>query len=76
MTGNPGCACYTGTTSPLRILKPSPACPVAGTLPPEVEHKIKAQVEEINSCTVEVVWDPPWTTDMMSEGAKLELGMM
>ena len=49
---------------------------VAGTLPPEVEHKIKAQVEEINSCTVEVVWDPPWTTDMMSEGAKLELGMM
>ena len=54
----------------------SPACPVAGTLPPEVEHKIKAQVEEINSCTVEVVWDPPWTTDMMSEGAKLELGMM
>ena len=54
----------------------SPACPVAGTLPPEVEHKIKAQVEEVNNCTVEVVWDPPWTTDMMSEGAKLELGMM
>jgi FeS assembly SUF system protein len=54
----------------------SPACPVAGTLPPEVEHKIKGQVEEVSSCTVEVVWDPPWTTDMMSEGAKLELGMM
>ena len=54
----------------------SPACPVAGTLPPEVEHKIKGQVEEVNAATVEVVWDPPWTTDMMSEGAKLELGMM
>jgi FeS assembly SUF system protein len=54
----------------------SPACPVAGTLPPEVEHKIKGQVEGIAGATVEVVWDPPWTIDMMSEGAKLELGMM
>lgn len=54
----------------------SPACPVAGTLPPEVEHKIKGQVEGLAAVTVEVVWDPPWTIDMMSEGAKLELGMM
>ena len=54
----------------------SPACPVAGTLPPEVAHKIKGQVEGLAAVTVEVVWDPPWTIDMMSEGAKLELGMM
>jgi len=54
----------------------SPACPVAGTLPPEVEHKIKAQVEGISDVSVEVVWDPPWNIDMMSEAAKLQLGMM
>ena len=54
----------------------SPACPVAGTLPPEIEHKIKAHVPDIATALVEVVWDPPWTIDMMTEGAKLELGMM
>ena len=54
----------------------SPACPVAGTLPPEVEHKIKGQVEEVNAATVEVVWDPPWTPDLMSEAAQLELGFI
>lgn len=53
----------------------SPACPVAGTLPPEVEHKIKA-VPGIENATVEVVWDPPWNMGMMSEAAKLELGML
>ncbi|MEW6751679.1 MAG: iron-sulfur cluster assembly protein [Candidatus Latescibacterota bacterium] len=54
----------------------SPACPVAGTLPPEVEHRIRARVEGIRGVTVEVVWDPPWSIDMMSEAAKLQLGMM
>lgn len=54
----------------------SPACPVAGTLPPEIEHKIKSHVPGIATALVEVVWDPPWTIDMMTEGAKLELGMM
>ena len=54
----------------------SPACPVAGTLPPEVQQKIKDEVEELSGVSVEIVWDPPWTVDMMSEGAKLELGMM
>ena len=52
----------------------SPACPVAGTLPPEVEQKIAA-LETITGAKVEVVWDPPWNPDMMSEAAKLELGM-
>ena len=54
----------------------SPACPVASTLPPEIEHKIKSHVPDIATALVEVVWDPPWTIDMMTEGAKLELGMM
>ena len=53
----------------------SPACPVAGTLPPEVEQKVKG-VPGVEEATVEVVWDPPWNMDMMSESAKLELGMM
>ena len=51
----------------------SPACPVAGTLPPEVESKI-ATVDGVASAKVDVVWDPPWNMEMMSEAARLELG--
>ena len=51
----------------------SPMCPVAESLPPEVEEKTAA-VEGVASSKVEVVWDPPWTPDMMSEAAQLELG--
>jgi len=51
----------------------SPACPVAGTLPGEVEMKIRA-VEGVRDATIELVWDPPWEMEMMSEEAKLELG--
>lgn len=54
----------------------SPACPVAGTLPPEIQQKIVDVVPEITDAKVEVVWDPPWTTDLMTEAAKLQLGMM
>ncbi len=53
----------------------SPACPVAGTLPGEVEYKIKA-VPGVNGARVEVVWEPQWNPNMMSEVAKLELGFM
>lgn len=53
----------------------SPACPVAGTLPGEVEAKV-AQVEGVSSAEVELVWEPAWTTDKMSEAAKLQLGML
>jgi FeS assembly SUF system protein len=51
----------------------SPACPVAESLPPEVEHRV-AEVDGVTAATVEVTWDPPWDPDMMSEAAKLELG--
>ena len=53
----------------------SPNCPVAETLPREVEEKIK-KIELIKSCEVEITFDPPWSKDLMSEEAKLELGML
>ena len=51
----------------------SPACPVAGTLPGEVESKIRA-IDGVNSVEVKLVWDPPWDKEMMSEAAQVELG--
>ena len=53
----------------------APGCPVAGSLPLEVEQRIET-IEEVPSAVVELVWDPPWTREMMSEAAQLELGMM
>jgi FeS assembly SUF system protein len=53
----------------------APACPVAGTLPGEVEKRVEA-VPEVKSASVELVWDPPWSRDRMSESALLALGMM
>ena len=53
----------------------SPNCPVAESLPLEVEEKVKA-IEHITGCEVEITFDPPWTKDLMSEEAKLELGML
>lgn len=53
----------------------SPACPVAGSLPPEVEEKIRT-VEGVEDVNVELVWDPPWSMERMSEAARLQLGFM
>ncbi len=53
----------------------TPNCPVAETLPVEVEEKVKS-VNEVNDAEVEITFDPPWTQDLMSEEAKLELGML
>jgi FeS assembly SUF system protein len=52
----------------------SPMCPVAESLPPEVEQKVAA-IDGVASSTVEITWEPPWDPEMMSEAAKLELGM-
>ena len=52
----------------------SPACPVAGSLPPEVEGKIRS-IPGVNGCTVKVVWEPTWGMHMMSEEAKLQLNL-
>jgi FeS assembly SUF system protein len=52
----------------------SPHCPVAETLPGEVEEKVRA-VEGVTDAKVEITWDPPWHPGLMSEEAQLELGM-
>jgi FeS assembly SUF system protein len=52
----------------------APACPVAGTLPGEVETKIES-ISEVRTADVELVWDPPWDRSRMSEEAMLTLGM-
>jgi FeS assembly SUF system protein len=57
----------------VRMTLTSPACPVAGSLPGEVESKVRT-VPGVKSARVELVWDPPWDKEMMSEAAKLELG--
>ncbi len=53
----------------------SPNCPVAESLPIDVENKVK-EVHGINTVKVNIVFDPPWDRDMMSEEAKLDLGML
>ena len=53
----------------------TPNCPVAETLPLEVEEKVKS-INEVKDAEVEITFDPPWTQDLMSEEAKLELGML
>lgn len=53
----------------------SPSCPVAETLPPEVESKVK-ETEGVSDCKVEITWEPSWDKSMMSEAAQLELGFL
>ncbi|MBT8395038.1 MAG: DUF59 domain-containing protein [Flavobacteriaceae bacterium] len=53
----------------------TPNCPVAETLPLEVEEKVRS-INEVKSAEVEITFDPPWNQDLMSEEAKLELGML
>ena len=53
----------------------SPNCPVAETLPVEVEEKVKS-IDILKDVEVEITFDPPWSQDLMSEEAKLELGML
>ena len=53
----------------------TPNCPVADSLPLEVENKVKS-IEEVNDAKVKLTFDPPWNRDLMSEEAKLELGFL
>ena len=53
----------------------SPNCPVAESLPMEVEEKVKS-LDQVNGAEVEITFDPPWTQELMSEEAKLELGLL
>ena len=61
-------------TVDIRMTLTTPACPVAGSLPGEVQRRVEA-VPEVTSANVELVWDPPWDRSMMSEAAMLQLGM-
>ncbi|HWP99979.1 MAG TPA: SUF system Fe-S cluster assembly protein [Vicinamibacterales bacterium] len=58
----------------VRMTLTAPACPAAQTLPGEVREKIRA-IPGVADAIVEIVWDPPWTKDRMSEAAKLQLGL-
>ncbi len=58
----------------IKMTLTSPACPVAETLPPEIENKVR-DMPDVNKAKVEVTFDPPWDKEMMSEEARLELGM-
>ena len=53
----------------------TPNCPVAESMPLEVEEKVKS-INEVNNAKVELTFEPPWTMDLMSEEAKLELGFL
>ncbi|GMN10158.1 SUF system Fe-S cluster assembly protein [Croceitalea sp. MTPC9] len=53
----------------------SPNCPVAESLPVEIEEKVKS-LDELKDVEVEITFDPPWTQELMSEEAKLELGLL
>ncbi len=57
----------------IKMTLTTPACPVAGTLPGEVQLRVEG-VSGVEKAEVEIVWDPMWTPDMMSEAAKLQLG--
>jgi FeS assembly SUF system protein len=59
----------------IRMTLTSPMCPAAEELPPEVESKARG-VDGVTSVVLDLVWDPPWNPGMMSEAAKLELGML
>ena len=58
----------------IKMTLTTPNCPVAESLPKEVKD-VAMQVDEIEDVDLELVWDPPWTKDMMSDAAKLELNL-
>jgi FeS assembly SUF system protein len=58
----------------IKMTLTAPACPVAGSLPGQVEQQVET-VPEVKGATVELVWEPPWSRDRMSEAALLQLGM-
>lgn len=53
----------------------APGCPVSVSLPAEVEHKV-SRIPKVRQVTVDIVWDPPWTPERMSEEARLELDLL
>lgn len=68
---------HVSTEQDIKILMTltSPNCPVAESLPEEVKEKVRS-LDEVKDVEVEITFDPPWTKDMMSEEAMLELGFL
>ena len=60
----------------VRMTLTSPGCPVAEQMPGMVQHAVRTFVQDVREVDVEIVWDPPWTPDLMSEAAQLELGFI
>ena len=63
-----------GRKAEIKMTLTTPNCPVAESLPKEVKESVM-QVEEIDDVDLKLVWDPPWTKDMMSDAARLELNL-
>jgi FeS assembly SUF system protein len=59
----------------IRMTLTAPACPVAGEMPHVVEERVM-QVPGVDEARVELVWEPPWSRDLLSEAAKLQLGLL
>ena len=59
----------------IKMTLTAPGCPVAGNIVAEVERRVE-DIDEVRSATVELVWDPPWSKEKMSEAALLELGLL
>ncbi len=68
---------FVNETNDVKILMTltSPNCPVAETLPMEVEEKVKS-IDQVNNVEIELTFDPAWSKDLMSEEAQLELGLL
>ena len=64
-----------GGATHIRMTLTTPMCPVAEELPAEIEFKTRA-IAGVTSVRLDLVWDPPWSPDMMSEAAELELGLL
>lgn len=59
----------------IKMTLTAPACPVAGSMPGVVADRVKA-LDEVDDCQVELVWNPPWSKDMITDEVKLELGIL
>jgi FeS assembly SUF system protein len=68
-----GVAVEEGGAATVTMTLTSPACPAAESLPAEIKQKIEA-IQGVDSCRIELVWDPPWGQEMMSDVAKVTLG--
>ena len=68
--------CGTDGVIDIKMTLTSPGCPVAQTFPGVVESRVTAEVEGAIATQVELVWDPPWTSDLLTDEVRLDLGLL